>query len=355
MALKFAEISSRPKGKDDYPLYSASLIDRFLIGVSHLPVPAWFFYLVLLAGLVVAFNSLAWIDDPVQFGTFDLYRSSVPFYPVGALALMHHLNRVALRSLAAFRPALGERDSDYEQLAYELVILPRRGTWITLGLSFLFTAVYINFTPYLVVLFQRSPWLALGESLVYTFAFGMIALFLYHTVWQLHKVRLIHATATNINLFRPTPLYAFSSLTAQTGIGLLLMNWFGIMTDPATFENIALITLTSIASFIAVVCFVIPLQGMHNRIAAEKKRLRAEVTTRLEATIQQLYRQVDSQDLAGADPLNRQLASLVTTREIIEKIPTWPWEPKTLTGFISALFFPLVARLIVELISRLVL
>lgn len=355
MALKIAEIFSGPKGKDDGSLYPASLIDRFLIGVRHLPVPAWFFYLVLLAGLVAVFNSLAWIDGALQFGTFDLYRSSVPFYPVGALALMHHLNRVACRSLAAFRPALGEQDSVYERLAYELVTLPRRGTWITLGLSIMFTAVYINYTPSLVVLFQRSPWLALGESLVYTFAFSMIALFLYHTIWQLHRVRLILATATNINLFHPTPLYAFSSLTAQTGIGLLLMNGFGIVTDPATFENIALITLTGIASLIAVVCFVIPLQGMHNRISAEKKRLRAEVDARLEATVQQLYRHVDLQDLAGADPLNRQLASLVTTREIIEKIPTWPWEPKTLTGFISALLFPLAVRLAIELISRLVL
>lgn len=355
MTLKFAEISSRPKDKNDYPLYPASLIDRFLIGIGHLPGPACFFYLVLLVLLVVAFNSLAWINGSVQFGAFDLYRSSVPFYPVGALALMHHLNRLACRSLAAFRPALGERDSDYERLAYELVNLPRRGTWVTLGLSFLFTAVYINSTQYLVVLFQRSPWLALGESLVYTFAFGMIALFLYHTIWQLHRVRQIHATAKNINLFRPTPLYAFSSLTAQTGIGLLLMNWFGIVTDPATFENIALIILTSVASFIAIGCFVVPLQGMHHRIAAEKKRLRAEVHARLEATIQQLYRHVDTQDLAGADPLNRQLDSLVTTREIIEKIPTWPWEPKTLTGFISALLFPLVARLVIEVISRLVL
>lgn len=354
MAPKFAEIRGRPIEKNDDVRYSASLVDRFLRWISYLPVPTWLFYLVLLAGLVVAFNSLAWIDGAVRSGVFDLYRSSVPFYAVGALALIHHLNRVARRSLAAFRPALGERDSDYERLVYELVTLPRRGTWVTLGLSVLFTVVYINFTPYLMVLFQRSPWLALGESLVYAFAFCMIGLFLYHTIWQLHRVKLIHATATNINLFRPMPLYAFSNLTAQTGIGLLLMNSFGIVTDPATFENIALITLTGGASFIAVICFVIPLHGMHNRIAAEKKRLGVEATVRLEATVQQLYRHIDSQDLAGADPLSRQLASLVTTREIIEKIPTWPWEPRTLTGFLSALLFPLVARLIVELASQLV-
>lgn len=65
---------------------------------------------------------------------------------------------------------------------------------------------------------------------------------------------------------------------------------------------------------------------MHNRIVSEKKRLRAEANMRLEATIQQVYRCADTQDLIGIVQLNKLLASLVTTREVVEKIPTWPWE-----------------------------
>jgi hypothetical protein len=337
------------------PPYPISVVDRFLAWVGRLPIPAWLFYLVLLAILIVTFNALAWADGSLRFGTFDLYRSSVPFYPVSVLALMQYLNQVARRALAAFRPALGSIEPDYKRLEYEMVHLPPRGTWATLGSALVFTGVYVNFSPALLAQFRHSPWLAISESIVYAFAFGMIAIFIYHTVWQLHKVSQIHTGSTEINLFRRTPLYAFSGLAAQTGIGLLLMNYFGVLTDPATFENLALIALTVGASLIAILCFVLPLRGIHARIGAEKKRLRAEASTRLEATIQQLYARADSQDLKEIEQLNQLMSSLITTRGIIDKIPTWPWEPGTLTGFVSALLLPFVVRLIVGFVAQLLL
>ena len=84
-------------------------------------------------------------------------------------------------------------ESEYERLEYMLVTLPRRGTRITLALSLLFTATYIIYTPYLVALFSRSPWIAVVESVVYVFCFAMIAVFIYHTIWQLRMVSRIHA------------------------------------------------------------------------------------------------------------------------------------------------------------------
>lgn len=327
--------------------YPASVVDRFLTWIGQLLVPVWLFYLVLLGALIITFNGLAWLDGSLPFGTFDLYRSSVPVYPVSSLALVHYLNKVARRSLTAFRPALGEQDMNYERFEYELVTMPRRGTRITLALSLILTAAYIRFTPYLIALFRRSPGLAVAESVIYAFAFGMVLVFFYHTIWQLRVVGVIHARATEVNLFRLTPLYAFSGLTAQTGIGLLLMNYFGILTDPATFENLALIALTIGASLIAVVCFVLPLQGMHARIVAEKKRLRAEASTKLEGTIQKLYAGAESQDLANVEQLNYLHQSLVATLDYIEKIPTWPWERGTLLSFISVFLLPFVVRLIV--------
>jgi hypothetical protein len=110
MANELTESPSAPERVDGYPPYPASVVDQFLAWVDRLRVPAWFFYLLLLAALIVAFNGLAWIDGTARLGAFDLYRSSVPVYPVYVLALMQYLNRVARRSLAAFRPALGAID-----------------------------------------------------------------------------------------------------------------------------------------------------------------------------------------------------------------------------------------------------
>jgi hypothetical protein len=177
--------------------------------------------------------------------------------------------------------------------------------------------------------------------------------FIYHTIRQLRMVSLIHASATNVNLFRRTPLYAFSNLTAQTGISLLLMNYFGVLTDPATFDNLALIALTIGASLVAILCFVLPLRGMHNQIVAEKYRLHAQCATRMETAIEKLYARADSQDLAEAEGMNQLLASLVTTCEIIDQIPTWPWEPGTLMTFVSVFLLPIIVELIFVIVGQL--
>jgi len=348
MAIEYAE----SEGMSGFPPYPASDVDRLLAWVDGLRLTAWLFYLLLLAALILFFNGLAWIDGSPPFPAIDVYRSSVVIYPVASLALVHYLNRVARRALAEFRPALGVEEAEYERLAYELVTLPRRGTRIVLGLSLVFTAVYILYTPYLVALFGRSPWTVLLESMVYVFCFAMIAVFIYHTIWQLRMVSRIHPRATNVNLFRRMPLYAFSHLTAQTGISLLLMNYFGILTDPATFENLALILLTIGASLVAILCFVLPLQGMHKQIVAEKNRLHGQCTTRLEAAIAELYARADSQGLAGVGELNQLIGSLVSTCEMIDQIRTWPWKRETLMTFISVFLLPFIVELIFMLAGR---
>ncbi len=91
---------------------------------------------------------------------------------------------------------------------------------------------------------------------------------------------------------------------------------------------------------------------MHDRIVTEKNRQRAQCSAHLEATIEQLYARADAQDLAGVDRLNQLMVSLVSTREIIEKIPTWPWEPGTLMTFISVFLLPFVVGLVVEIVDQ---
>lgn len=121
-----AESAPAPAGR--FAPYPASVADRFLAWVDDLPLPAWSFYLLLLIALQIIFNGLAWIEGSLRFPAFDLYRSSVPVYPVASPALVHYLNGVARQVLAAFRPALGAGERAYERFAYMLVTLPRRGT-----------------------------------------------------------------------------------------------------------------------------------------------------------------------------------------------------------------------------------
>ena len=53
------------------------------------------------------------------------------------------------------------------------------------------------------------------------------------------------------------------------------------------------------------------------------------------ATLGEFNRDVDARDLSRADGLNKTLATLVLQREILAKLPTWPWSTATLRGFVT--------------------
>ncbi|HEX2033476.1 MAG TPA: hypothetical protein VHS99_04760 [Chloroflexota bacterium] len=344
-----APLLGRAEARVPYP---PSVVDRFIAWADRVPGPAWSLYLGMLAVLVVIVNGVTWLDGSVRFGTLDLYRTSIPVYPVSILALMHYLNRAACRALAEFRPALGGAEAEYARFEYELTTLPSGRTWVVCGASLVFTVAFAVFTPSLAEALRRSLWLAGVDFVLYAIVFGLVSVFVYHTLRQLRMVSLIHASARNVNLFQLTPLYAFSGLTARTGIGLLLLNSFSILTDPATLVNPPLFGLTIFTSLVSVACFFLPLKGIHDCIASKKQRLLAEVNARLEAAIQHLYRRADAQDPTGIEQVNQLLTALVTTREVLTKIPTWPWETGTLTGFISAFLLPFIVGLIILFLEQ---
>ena len=137
---------------------------------------------------------------------------------------MHHLNAMARRALTAFRPIAGWTDAEQARFEYELTTLPRRGTRLALGGSLVFTGAYVAFNRDLVAGLARTPVAAAAEFAVYLLVFGVIGVFVYHTVRQLRTVSHIHQGARQVNLFQLRPAYAFSRLTARTGTGLLAMN-----------------------------------------------------------------------------------------------------------------------------------
>ncbi len=159
-----------------------------------------------------------------------------------------------------------------------------------------------------------------------------------------------------IDVFRPGPLNAFASLTARPGIAISRLVTAGV---PITSASITAETfLISSAPYlvlppvIAILAFVLPLTGAHARLAEQKERLRDDAERRLESTLGEVNRDVDARDLARADGLNKTLTSLVLQRDILGKLPTWPWSTATLRTFVSALLLPIVLFLIQQALSR---
>ena len=88
-------------------------------------------------------------------------------------------------------------------------------------------------------------------------------------------------------------------------------------------------------------------------MAEEKERLLADVGLRLQATAQSIHGSMESGRLQGVDRLNTLLTSLLNEERYVRTIPTWPWDPGTLTGLLTAVFLPLIlfaAQRVIEIL-----
>jgi hypothetical protein len=335
--------------------YRPSWVDQLTYAIERLPVPVWVSYLVLFAGVVLVVSALNWVAGLSPPGTID--RDSAAFVLVGIylLGLLHYLNHVAASKMESFRPALDLDGGEFERLRYELTTLPaRQGALVGLaGLAFVAFGIMSDpFAAGAAGVGSLHPAVVVARIAVIGFNFAVGGMLFYHTIRQLRLVSQIHALASRIDLFEPAPLYAFSNLTVRTGIGLVLIAAYGFVLEPSI--NAVTVASNALVFALATAAFVLPLRGMHQRLLLEKERLQLEADQRFKATIGELHRSVDEQNLSVADGLNKTLASLQLEREALSRLPTWPWAAGTLRAFISVLLVPIVLWLIFRALERVV-
>ena len=346
--------------------YSPSWIDRLEDWVDHLPVPAWTFYLsIWLLLLIIADGTHTW-----RYGSSERLRwiyVSYSLYGAYFLAGIHYLDTWAKTALNSFRSTLIVDESEQAILFYQLTTMHAR----TIGILSAATLTSVVILSRLLImpllkamgLFHQSNLSALVDLGLFYFNALIVVIFIYHTLRQLRWVSRIHKTATRINLFHLRPLYSLSGLTARTAGILLLVGYIvqqqagthgELTSDPYALQISGLFTLTSTVFFslLAVAVFILPLLGLHNLLLREKDRLQAEASSRLQAHIQELHQRIDARQLEDADAINKHMSSLALERDILAKLPTWPWQPGTLNIILSAVFLPIVLWLLQQVLER---
>jgi hypothetical protein len=286
---------------------------------------------------------LLWLDGKLPVGSIDLRLVFMVVVTPYLLWVRFYLDRVAAAALDGFRPVLAVSDAEFLRRRYELTTLPARTTRIV-------TAVAVAVFVLNGVLLPGSILRQFGASLeaaliviapVGLFTIAVVAVSMCQAIHQLRMVGRLYDLVGKIALLRARPLYAFSRLTARTGVSFLLLAYYvaAVRADLVS-SSPALEALLVAMVPTAVACFVLPLRGMHRRLAAEKDRELTQVASHLEAVFLRLHERVDQENLADADKLNAQIASLSAEREVLARASTWPWEPATLTGFLTTLLLP---------------
>lgn len=367
-------ISKRPVGEQSLPVnqpvkrpYPSSWIDRFNDWVDRLPVPAWVFYLCLWLLLAILESGSKWLDGVEPYFKARWIYILYSFYGVYFLAAIHYLDSEAKTAFNVFRPTLNVGETEQSSLYYQLTTMPAR-TVLLLSVVMLVSLTGL-FKPVITPLweamgfFHNSTASTLIDLGLFFFNGLVTTTFVYHTLRQLRWISRIHQTATRINLFQLRPLYSLSGLTARTA-GILLVVGFVIAqqagthgqltTDPYALQMSWLFMLISIVlySLLGTAVFFFPLLGLHNLLVREKERLQAEADSRLQAQILELHEGIDNHQTKGADAINFHLVSLSLERDILGKLPTWPWQPGTLNFILTAMLLPIVLWITQQILGR---
>ena len=333
--------------------YPKSWIDRLIQWINRIPGASWLFYVALFFAGAFLNNAVRWLDGSLEAGSFIPLRVFDAGYLVIPPALYHHLKLVAGRSFKAFRTVLTVPDVVLRTLEYRLTTLPQRLGWLAFLLGLVMAFVSLQTDPDTFGLDESMTLLPLFLYPFTMFAFSSMFALTFQTVRQLRLVNDLHREASEINLFQLAPVHAFASLTARTGIGLVIFIVFSGLLESSNITEGNLIALV-VAGILAIVVFTIPLLGMRNRLKVEKARLLSETNESIQVTIGRIHNLVSSNEYEDINGLSTAMNALVVEREIVKGISIWPWEASTLRGFASTLLLPIFLFLVTRLLERFV-
>ncbi len=332
--------------------YPPSIIDRWMRFVQRLPLPYWLTYLLLFLLVVLLHHLLDWTDGsvpPFRFFPLDC------FYPLllcGSPAIMTYLDGAARKALRRFSPLLDVPPETLQRLEYEFTTMPPRGMLMrtvfwTIQYAIFILAFYI---PVMVPRLHSTP-----PTVAFALVLGFLAFnngLFYHTMRQLVLVNRTVRLVKHFDLFRLVAVYAFSQLTARTGIALLLLLSLMLLIVPVQLTLVPLLVFQGAGIILALAAFGLPLWFVHERLVAEKRGLLAAHAQRVKEALRRLHHAVDDNEMGDAPQLGSVLNGLNIEGGFLEKIHTWPWSNGTLTAFLTAIVLPLISLLLQLVVQK---
>jgi hypothetical protein len=338
--------------------YAPSWLNRVIAWIDRAPGPTWATYVALTVASVAFSNAQGWASGVLPFGAMRLDYTYWGVFLIALIWVVAYLDRVAGEAFDRFRPALDVSDADAAQLRYRLVVLPSRTAVIITVFALVVTPLYYVADPAGALITDLTP-LGLGlRALAEGFSSAVLLIIIVQLFRQLRMVTSIVAAAPRVDVFQPGPLYAFSKLTSRTAIAVvLLIGTSSLVAAPPVESTSAWLLwapwIIGLPAF-AIAAFVLPLRGMHLRLVAQKERLAGDAEARLQRLLGGINDDVDAGDLTRADAYQKTLTTLIQQRDIIAKLPTWPWSPGTLRAIVTTVALPLLIFLSQRFLTQLI-
>ena len=272
------------------PPYAPSWLNLLIDLIERAPGSPVAVYAVLILIGVIGSNLQAWLAGIDPVGVPSVQGTGWGIVTFGVLAVVHLFDRVARDAFDRVRPLMSATPAEADRLRYELTTLPARPAWIILIVSIPFTILPYVTDPVASGVVGYPPVAIAIRTIAEGFVSAVLLMLLYQAVRQLRLVGRILDRVERIDLFHQRPLYAFSRLTGGIGIALIAIVIIGLALAPSPSEATSFWYLAWYGAFIAfaVIVFVVPLLGLHDRLVAAKENLATQTDERLQRVMSEV-------------------------------------------------------------------
>ena len=294
--------------------------------VEALPVaPAWGGVALVAAQLVAGFAYLAAVGDPLRIQPDIVFALLIGYAPAASV----YARRAALACLCDLRPALDVPDERFAELASEVT---RWNAGWARGVGLVSVAVSV-----LVVLNEPGvvddyppghpvlPWIVWMNVA----AIWLNTRTITHEILVSRRFARIGRDLVRVDVLDQGPLRPFARRGVQGAlVPIVTISIFSLLFVSGSAGDAVPFTQAGVVA-IAAISLVLPLQGVHRRLAEQKQRRLARVA----AAIRDAEEPVLAARPGAAADAASHLNALLALRAQLEAAREWPWDVPTLLRF----------------------
>jgi len=325
-------------------VYTPRWLYRLFALIRRLPIRGWALALLVAVLGGAAMHLEAWRQGLLPWGQLDSYLASTSLYIVVYPGIWMVLDQRAWVALKDFFGSKHKSQARFEAVYADFISLP--SFWANLVfvlgmlLGFLFyDGVESPFVGRVLPLWDLISWVPITGIMLMLFYRSLRQAFLMPRLFD----------EIEVNLFDPSAVYALSRYASQASVALLVINYVLLFASLPNLlsEPIAIVFQIVIISA-SLAYFFLPLASINQRMRRAKERLLSEIGRDLEEVYARVHGAVRNKKFARVAEMRNSIAALKDELEIIQRKPTWPWQPGTLLN----LFTPMLIPVIVYLMQR---
>ena len=332
------------KAIETLPKYTPRWLYKFFAFIERLPIPAWLLGLLYILVSAGALHWVAWSQSVVPFGEASVFLFSVGIFTVAGFVPWHFLSLRARSAIQDFFKSRRKSPAQTEIILSDFVSLPP--LWGTV--AFLLGGLYgiISYYQYAVPKIPLSIQVLPGWILVnYIIPMGFFSIIITRLGRQTVIMRHLYREM-DVDIFNPAPIYALSRYAVVTTITLLLVIYSLVLLSLPE----RLLTTTDFISIVLVnglllLFFFAQLLGINQRMRQAKTRLLSQLSKDIESVYNDVHKAVQKKAYSAVGRMQASVVTLKHEQEILQKLPTWPWQPETLRNLLTPMLIPVIIYL----------